>query len=58
VKYKKTIVIAEEWLIDGELPSGKTWEDLYAHILSEGSKINEKDAMFVFRNTRRRGIIR
>ena len=37
---KKAIVIAEEWLNDGELPSGKTWDDLYAHVLSEGNNIN------------------
>ena len=30
---KKAVVIAEEWLNNGELPSGKTWDDLYAHII-------------------------
>jgi len=30
---KKAIVIAEEWLNNGELPSGQTWDDLYHHVL-------------------------
>ena len=29
---KKASIIADEWLDkDGNLPSGKTWEDLYAY---------------------------
>ena len=30
---KKAVVAAEEWLAGGDLPSGKTWDDLYAHVL-------------------------
>ena len=37
---KKAIVIAEEWLTDGELPSGRSYDDLYAHILSKYDDIN------------------
>ena len=41
---KKASAIAEEWLDDKVyLPSGKSWEDLYEHVISKSSEIsNEK----------------
>ena len=30
---KKAAVIAEEWLNNGDLPSGKLFDDLYAHVI-------------------------
>ena len=30
---KKASVIADEWLNDGDLPSGKSYDDLYAHVV-------------------------
>ena len=30
---KKAVIIAEEWLSEGQLASGQTWEDLYAHVI-------------------------
>ena len=41
---KKESTIAVEWLDDGEtLPSGKSWDDLYDHIISKSCEIsNEK----------------
>ena len=35
---KKAMVIAEEWLNNGGLPS--TWDDLYEHIISQTSDIS------------------
>lgn len=43
---KKAIVIAEEWLNDGELPSDKSWEEMYEHLLSCSNEISPKEAMF------------
>ena len=43
---KKAIVIADECLDDGGLPSGRSWDDLYSHILSEYKQINEKEPIF------------
>ena len=39
-------MIAEQWLTDGELPSNRTWEDLYTHILSQYEVINTKEVVF------------
>ena len=41
---KNTGAVAEKWLDDGKtLPSGKSWDDLYDHVISKSSKIfNEK----------------
>ena len=43
---KKAVVIAEEWLDDGKLPSGKNWGDLYAHLLVRKDEINSKEEVF------------
>ena len=43
---KNAVVLAEEWLDDGALPSGKSWEDLYAHLLSRHADINSKEEIF------------
>ena len=40
---KKAVAIAEDWLNDGSLPSGSTWDDLYAHVLVEYGKENPKE---------------
>ena len=40
---KKAVAIAEDWLTDGSLPSGTTWDDLYAHVLDEYGKQNPKE---------------
>ena len=38
---KKSSAMADEWLDDGEtLPSGKSWEDLYDHVLSNSREIS------------------
>ena len=43
---KKEIGMSKEWLNSGELPSGKSWHDLYDHILSRADKIHPKESMF------------
>jgi len=43
---KKAGDIADQWLCDGELPSGTTWDDLYAHVLSHHELINSKEIIF------------
>ena len=39
---KKSCAMAEEWLNNGQLPSGKTWDDLYHHILSRSSEVSNE----------------
>ena len=36
------MVIADQWLNNGELPSGSSWDDLYSHVLSQYKDINPK----------------
>ena len=43
---KKAMVIADQWLNDGELPSGSSWDDLYSHVLSQYKDINPKEPIF------------
>ena len=38
---KKAVAMAEEWLDGGKLPSGRTWDDLYAYI-SSNHEANDK----------------
>ena len=40
---KKAVAFAEDWLNDGSLPSGTTWDDLYTHVLVEYGKMNPKE---------------
>ena len=35
---KKTVIIVEEWLTDGQLTTGQSWEDLYAHVIDVHKK--------------------
>ena len=38
---KKASALADEWLdTEGNVPSGKTWEDLYDHVLSKSNDIS------------------
>ena len=39
---KKNCAMVEEWLDNGQLPSGKTWDDLYHHILSRSSEVSNE----------------
>mmetsp|Transcript_11045 Transcript_11045/g.12639 ORF Transcript_11045/g.12639 Transcript_11045/m.12639 type:complete len:390 (-) Transcript_11045:6-1175(-) len=43
---KKAVVIADAWLDNGDLPSGKTWNDLYVHTISKSFKNNPKEPIF------------
>ena len=43
---KKASIIADEWLVNNEKPSGTVWEDLYKHLISNGDKINHKEKDF------------
>ena len=40
---KKAVAIAEDYLNDGMLPSGSTWEDMYAHVKTEYRQQNPKE---------------
>eukprot|EP00588_Corethron_pennatum_P014731 CAMPEP_0194271204 /NCGR_PEP_ID=MMETSP0169-20130528/5044_1 /TAXON_ID=218684 /ORGANISM="Corethron pennatum, Strain L29A3" /LENGTH=408 /DNA_ID=CAMNT_0039013497 /DNA_START=40 /DNA_END=1266 /DNA_ORIENTATION=- len=45
---KKAVIIAEEWLKSNEAPpSGRVWDDLYAHVLSRWEDINKTEKIFV-----------
>ena len=43
---KKAVVRAEEYLSDGELPSGRIWDDLYAHVILKHTEQFPKDKTF------------
>ena len=43
---KKAIVIADDYLTNGQLPSGKTWSDVYGHVLSRWHEINPIERIF------------
>ena len=45
-KHKKAVVRAEEYLSDGELPSGRIWDDLYAHVILKHTEQFPKDKTF------------
>ena len=41
---KKAMALATEWLNNGDLPSGQTWDDLYSHLYLKSDEIsNEKN---------------
>ena len=44
---KKAIAIVQEFLLDGELPSGTTWDDLYQFVLSKNNEIHDGKGIFV-----------
>ena len=37
---KKAIALADDWLNNGELPSGNTWDDLYSHLYDKSDDIS------------------
>ena len=39
--------MAEEWLYDDDLPSGQTWDTLYAYIISEHEASDKKGNPFI-----------
>jgi len=43
---KKAVVRAEEFLSDGELPSGQNWDDLYAHVILKHTEQFPKEKTF------------
>ena len=43
---KKASIVADEWLINNEQPSGTNWDDLYAHLIENHDKINPKEKVF------------
>ena len=43
---KKASILADQWLINNETPSGTVWEDLYKHLLENSNKINAKEKVF------------
>ena len=44
---KKASILADEWLDkDGNLPSGKNWEDLYEYVLSNSSDISKENNQY------------
>ena len=43
---KKATIIADQWLINNDKPSGTNWDDLYSHILENYEKINPKERVF------------
>ena len=43
---KKAAIIADEWLVCNDKPSGTSWEDLYAHLIDNYERINPKEKVF------------
>ena len=43
---KKASIIADEWLVNNEKPSGTMWEDLYRHLIDNAERINRKEKVF------------
>jgi len=43
---KKACVVAEEWLLTHDKPSGNNWEDLYSNLIENNNKINPKEKVF------------
>ena len=43
---KKASIIADEWMVNNDKPSGTSWDDLYAHLLDNYEKINPKEKVF------------
>ena len=39
---KKALALAGEWLNDGDLPSGQSWDDLYLHLFEKGCEISKE----------------
>lgn len=44
---KKAVVIAEEWLVNNQTPSGTNWNDLYSHLITSYERIHPKERVFV-----------
>ena len=43
---KKVAIIAEEWLVNNDIPSGTNWDDLYQHLLDNYETINPKEKVW------------
>lgn len=43
---KKATIIAGEWLVSNEKPSGTNWDYLYAHLIENYEKINSREKIF------------
>ena len=43
---KKASIIADEWMVNNDKPSGTNRDDLYAHLLDNYEKINPKEKVF------------
>jgi len=43
---QKAAVVAKGWMDGGELPSGRTYDDLYAHLLARSHDINPREQIF------------
>ena len=44
---QKAVAIAEEWLNDGQLSSGKSWDDLYTHVKDTHEASSGKGKSFI-----------
>ena len=43
---KKASILADQWLVDNETPSGTVWEDLYRYLIENSDKINAREKVF------------
>uniref|UniRef100_A0A6U5L0F0 Uncharacterized protein n=1 Tax=Corethron hystrix TaxID=216773 RepID=A0A6U5L0F0_9STRA len=43
---KKVTAMAEEWLDDGKLPSGRSWDDLYDHLISKSDEMSKEKGSY------------
>ena len=43
---KKAAILADQWLVNNQKPSGTCWDDLYKFLIENSDKINSKEKVF------------